>query len=471
MSGRYVFGGARGGRRPASGRAVAASNPVDAWLAGLCGVREHDSTALVGALAEARKEALARTLAHAAAHSAFYAHRLTGHDLRTYSPENMRGLPFTTADDLARWQDFLCVSQGAVRRMVTLHTSGTTGCPKRLAFTDADMARTQDFFRAGMSQLVGAGQKLAVLLPGAERPDGVADLLRQALHPGGVQVCCPPPQLLAAAEPEAGVAARVPQNGEAADASAGAVEALSAEFAGQQDAGQAQPPAAGVPGRCARVAAPASAVAATGIREELAHWLTETGAHCLVATPGQLEGLLRYFPNSGPPGLRGLLSSADRLDPVLRHVLASVWSCTVLDHYGLTEMGYGGAVECPAHDGYHLRALDMIVEIVDFCGDEPLPPGEAGEVVITTLEREAMPLIRYRTGDVASLLSAPCGCGSPLPRLGPVLGRLERCGGRMRVVSLPKGGRSPAAGAGRRTGAAGVADAPDAPHCLLGDWA
>ena len=79
----------------------------------------------------------------------------------------MRGLPFTTADDLARWEDFLCVSRGEVQRMVTLRTSGTTGSPKRLAFTEADLARTVDFFRVGMSQLVQPGQKLAVLLPGA----------------------------------------------------------------------------------------------------------------------------------------------------------------------------------------------------------------------------------------------------------------------------------------------------------------
>ncbi len=504
MSARYGPGRARGSKKIPSGRSAEACNPIDAWLAGLCGAQQGDAVAFMAALAQARAGALARTLAYAAARSSFYARRLAGHDLGAYCPENMRGLPFTTAGDLARWQDFLCVSQGAVRRMVTLHTSGTTGQPKRLAFTEADLARTQDFFRAGMSQLVGAGQTLAVLLPGAERPDGVADLLRQALHPCGVKVCCPPPHLLAAPAPEAETTAHTLQNGENAVANTQAGERAGAGRAGQQvpkqaqphaaeqvqphtaeqaqpfAAEQAQPHAAGMPGPCPRaVTSPSatspsatsasatspSAIEANAVPAALAHWLAESGAHCLVAAPGQLEGLLRYFPNSGPPGLRSLLSSADRLDPVLRHVLASVWNCTVLDHYGLTEMGYGGAVECPAHDGYHLRALDMIVEIVDFCGDEPLPPGEVGEVVITTLEREAMPLIRYRTGDVASLLPAPCGCGSPLPRLGPVCGRLERCGGRVRVVSLPKGGRTPAGGPARQ------ADAANAPHCLLGDWA
>lgn len=423
MSARRGVDRARGDKKTPLGRGVGARNPMDVWLAGLCGAQEGDAAVFMQALAQARADALARTLAHASAHSSFYASRLAGHDLGAYCPENLCGLPFTTASDLARWQDFLCVSQGAVRRMVTLHTSGTTGQPKRLAFTDADLARTRDFFRAGISQLVSAGQTLAVLLPGAERPDGVADLLRQALQPCGIKVCCPPPHVLAAPAPEAETVLHTLQNEKT------------------------------------------SAFATSQVSAALALWLAETGAHCLVAAPGQLEGLLRYFPNSGPPGLRGLLSSADRLDPVLRHVLASVWNCTVLDHYGLTEMGYGGAVECPAHDGYHLRALDMIVEIVDFCGDEPLPPGETGEVVITTLEREAMPLIRYRTGDVASLLPGPCACGSPLPRLGPVCGRLERCGGRVRVVSLPKGGRNTAGGTARQ------ADTADAPHCLLGDWA
>ncbi|WP_291440606.1 AMP-binding protein [Desulfovibrio sp.] len=465
MSARRDFSGAHGGKKTALGRAVGGRNPVDAWLAGLCGAQENDAAAFMTALAQARTEALARTLNYAAARSSFYARCLAGHDLGAYRPENMRGLPFTTAEDLARWQDFLCVSQGAVRRMVTLHTSGTTGQPKRLAFTDADLARTQDFFRAGMSQLVGAGQTLAVLLPGAERPNGVADLLRQSLHSCGVQVCCPPSHLLATAEPAAEMAAHTPEYGEISGESAQGEELAGADGTGQNMGKYAQPHAAGMPGICSPAAAPASVFAARGIRAELAHWLAETGAHCLVAAPGQLEGLLRYFPSSGPPGLCSLLSSADRLDPVLRHVLASVWNCTVLDHYGLTEMGYGGAVECPAHDGYHLRALDMIVEIVDFCGDEPLPHGEAGEVVITTLEREAMPLIRYRTGDVASLLPGPCGCGSPLPRLGPVRGRLERCGGRVRVMRLQKGGRKPASGPGRQP------DTADAPHCLLGDWA
>ena len=69
-----------------------------------------------------------------------------------------------------------------------------------------------------------------------------------------------------------------------------------------------------------------------------------------------------------------------------------------------------------------------------------LPAGETGELVITTLQRRAMPLLRYRTGDMASLLDGPCACGSPLPRLGPVLGRIEYAGQGFRVTHPRKGG-------------------------------
>ena len=440
----------KGGRR-ASGF----GNPLDNWLAEQCGAQGADAASFVRALREARARALAQCLEYAATRSTFYAHRLAGCNLSRITLENLHSLPFTTAEDLARWEDFLCVSRGDVQRMVTLHTSGTTGGPKRLAFTEGDLARTVDFFRVGMSQLVGAGQKLAVLLPGAARPDGVADLLRQSLSSEGVEVCAPPPELLASTDaPQKNLVGERPEALPGVEFTPEAVESTPEDVSPARACGQ-----------CPSVDVQALTASPIEVRPELAQWLTEVQPHCLVAAPGQLEGLLRYFSKSGPPGLCGLLSSADRLDSVLSHVLATVWNCTVLDHYGLTETGYGGAVECAAHDGYHMRLMDMIVEIVDFCGDEPLPPGEAGEVVITTLGREAMPLIRYRTGDVASILPGPCGCGSPLPRLGPVRGRLERCGSRVRVVQMPKGGGNAPAN-GNQIGVA----AHKGPHCATGGW-
>lgn len=358
------------------------SCPLDLWLARQCGARSSGD--LPGRLAIAQT-ALLRSTLRQAVRGAFYAARLRECKLDITSVGDLERLPFTTAEDLRNWGDFLCVSQGDVQRMVTLHTSGTTGQPKRLAFTDADLARTRDFFAVGMSQLVGAGQRLAVLLPGAERPDGVADLLRQALGAAGVDVLAPPPEVHATPSPDADPCAE--------------------------------------PGKA------------------LAQWLEQAKPHCLVAAPAQLALLLKHFPHRGPQGLAGILTSAEPLDDALGLALRRAWQCEILDHYGLTETAYGCAVECPAHQGFHVRELDVLIEIVDISGRKILAPGEEGEVVITTLQRQAMPLVRYRTGDVACLLPAPCACGSPLRRLGPVRGRIERKSGQPPRIVRPAKGR------------------------------
>ena len=88
-------------------------------------------------------------------------------------------------------------------------------------------------------------------------------------------------------------------------------------------------------------------------------------------------------------------------------------------HYGSREIGLGGAVTCPAFCGMHLRENDMIAEIVDEHG-MVLPYGEWGELVLTTIQAEAMPLIRYRTGDHTRIYREPCPCGSVLLRLDQV---------------------------------------------------
>ena len=90
-------------------------------------------------------------------------------------------------------------------------------------------------------------------------------------------------------------------------------------------------------------------------------------------------------------------------------------------HYGSREMGMAGAICCQAHEGMHLRENHIIAEIVDEAG-KPLPSGERGELVITTIGMEAVPLIRYRTGDYTRILPEPCPCGSATLRLD----RIER---------------------------------------------
>ena len=91
----------------------------------------------------------------------------------------------------------------------------------------------------------------------------------------------------------------------------------------------------------------------------------------------------------------------------------------------MTEMGLGGGVECQARRGYHLREADLYFEIVHPQTGEPVTEGETGEIVFTTLTRQGMPLIRYRTGDLSRFIPGQCPCGTTLRTLEKVTRRLS----------------------------------------------
>jgi phenylacetate-coenzyme A ligase PaaK-like adenylate-forming protein len=91
----------------------------------------------------------------------------------------------------------------------------------------------------------------------------------------------------------------------------------------------------------------------------------------------------------------------------------------------MVEMGLGGGVECEALDGYHLREADVYFEVVNPTTGEACSDGTMGEVVFTTLTRRGMPLIRYRTGDIARIIPQPCSCGSVLRRMERVRGKWD----------------------------------------------
>lgn len=122
--------------------------------------------------------------------------------------------------------------------------------------------------------------------------------------------------------------------------------------------------------------------------------------------------------------ITGVLLSADNVAAVLRREISAIWNCEVFEHFGMTESGYGAAVDCHCHRGLHLRETDLIAEIIDPDTTRTCPSGEWGELVITTLSREAMPLIRYRTGDHTRFLPGPCPCGSILQRIDTVRPRV-----------------------------------------------
>jgi phenylacetate-CoA ligase len=99
---------------------------------------------------------------------------------------------------------------------------------------------------------------------------------------------------------------------------------------------------------------------------------------------------------------------------------------TALMFYGLSEMcGPGVAAECPARAGMHVQEDHFLVEVVDPDSGDALDEGEEGELVFTTLTKEALPLIRYRTGDVGSVTAQPCECGRTLARIRSLRGRLD----------------------------------------------
>ena len=101
--------------------------------------------------------------------------------------------------------------------------------------------------------------------------------------------------------------------------------------------------------------------------------------------------------------------------------LEALWGAKVFSTYASSET-ITTFCECTAQQGGHLHPDLGIVEIVDEAG-HPLPPGEAGEVVVTPLQMEGMPLLRFKTGDISFLLTEPCSCGRNTPRLGPIIGR------------------------------------------------
>ena len=122
-------------------------------------------------------------------------------------------------------------------------------------------------------------------------------------------------------------------------------------------------------------------------------------------------------------GMKCIFATMSNIPGSMAEYLGRAWGCRVSTHYGLTESGWGLAVDCGRCPGYHYDELDHILEIVDPETGAPLPDGQEGEVVLTNIARDCMPLIRYRTGDIAAM--TPSVCGSHLRCLGHIRRRKE----------------------------------------------
>ena len=298
-------------------------------------------------------ERLQRVVDYARERSKFYAAHLPARPISSLL--DFAALPFTTADDLRRCGgQMLCVRPDQVDRVVTLTTSGSTGQPKRIYFTAGDQALTVDYFHHGMAEFVSPGDRVMSLFPG-QSPGCLNDLLFQALERMGVQ-----PLFFGFPTPER--------------------------------------------------------------YRALLDSILEQGATSLVGPAEPIAQAARLSQSLGldhilASQLHSVLLAAAYVSPVHRDTIRTIWHCRVDEHYGMTETGLAGAVGCRAAPGYHPWESGLYYEIISPDTGLPLPDGQAGELVVTTLNRTAMPFLRYRTGDRSRFLPGPCPCGSVLRRL------------------------------------------------------
>ncbi|MGD9246495.1 MAG: AMP-binding protein [Desulfobacteraceae bacterium] len=324
--------------------------PLEAWVKTKIGLPERRELNLQD-LWDYQLEKLRSTLDYVKSNSPFYRRRL--HAYCTGAMQSLQDLarwPLTTADDLRKDPlAFLCVSQSAVERVVTLPTRCAAEQPKRLFFSAADLELAVDFFHHGFSAGVAPEQRMLILMP-CRSPNSAGDLLSKGV-------------------------ARLP----------------------------AHPVGHGP------VDSPEVVVEAL-LRHDI---------DCLVGVPSEMAALGRYAGAAGirPGQIRSIWLGTQNTRRSLAGEIERSWGCPVFQHYGAAEMCPGGGVQCTARDGFHLREADLYIEIVDPRTARPVVEGGFGEVVMTTLTREAMPLIRYRTGHYAAIMTTPCPCGSRLRRM------------------------------------------------------
>jgi phenylacetate-CoA ligase len=150
----------------------------------------------------------------------------------------------------------------------------------------------------------------------------------------------------------------------------------------------------------------------------------------LVGTPSYALHIASYLREAriDPEELRlrvGLFGAESWSEGVREEIERSL-HIAAYDNYGLTELiGPGVSFECKERNGLHVNEDHFIVEVVDPYSLRPLPAGAEGELVFTTITKQGFPLIRYRTGDLSSLLEGDCPCGRKTARMSRVFGRID----------------------------------------------
>ena len=125
--------------------------------------------------------------------------------------------------------------------------------------------------------------------------------------------------------------------------------------------------------------------------------------------------------------IRKVIYGSERSSRSMRQRISELFGgAELFDITGMTELyGPGTGIECPHHDCIHYWGDYYLIEILDPETLEPVPEGEWGEMVVTTLQKEAVPLIRYRTRDITRIIPGACSCGSIMPRHSRIMGRTD----------------------------------------------
>lgn len=294
---------------------------------------------------------LRETVSYAVNNSEFYKERLSGIG-EINSLDDIQKLPFTTASDLRhRPYKMMCITLGGVVRTFSHFTTGTTGMPKRIMFSESDVSRIRRNMRGVIGEmLTDSGldpdrTHLGIYLPDVGRPLSMAGMIAEA----GEELGCSS------------------YKGSCADI---AEEQLTEIETEKPDV---------IMGSAFRI----WRIVKSGIENE------------------RLSGL----------DVKAILITSEYMPQAMRKGIEKAFGAEVFHHYGMTEPGFAIGVECGRHAGYHYNEADLLFEIVDPVTGENLPDEQEGELVLTTLNRQAQPLIRYRTGDIASITHDPC-CGA-----------------------------------------------------------
>ena len=158
--------------------------------------------------------------------------------------------------------------------------------------------------------------------------------------------------------------------------------------------------------------------------------MQDFGATALVGTPSYALHLADTARAMGVDpadlGIRTGLFGSEAWTESMRAEMERTWNMKATDNYGLSEvMGPGVSGECNQRAGMHINEDHFLVEIINPATGEPVEPGQEGELVITTLTKEALPILRYRTRDITVLTEDKCACGRTTARMRKVCGRTD----------------------------------------------